>query len=581
MTEIDRLLRRASLRLALLRVARALVALLSVAVGLLVLARLGERFFALPVDWTLAWSIAGGGVVLGAIVWVVVGRPGRLEVAREIDERAGLRESIGTALCVDGLDDGWSRATVEHARGMSRRVVVRQVFPLTLHRSWPVPLVGAVLFVLLGLVPQTDVLGLLKRAEATETTREAVESAREEVEAVEEEVREALEAVDDPALLAALEDEPEPGATPEEIRRHTMKKLTTLQDRLDELQGTDEMRGMEKLRDRLKDLRQPEGLGDLDSMVKALQAGDFQAASKAMEALARKMAQADLTPEQRAALAKQLEALAGQLAEMAQQRDALAAELERLGLDAALASNPEALAKALESMSNLTPEQKDALMKQCKACSNASKMCQGMAGACKSAAASMMQGKQGAQGMDQLGSQLSALEAMQQQMSSMNACRGSLDRAMAGMGQGGGGSNMLDIYKRLEPPSGSGMSMSRGNNAPGGRKAGHGTANNEAGPTPDFQADLDPTKADTSMGADPVIIGRTLVEGAQVRGEAAAEFREAVSASSEAASEAIETKVIPREYHEAIKRYFGKLQEEADDATATEDQPETDEPSEG
>jgi hypothetical protein len=44
-----------------------------------------------------------------------------------------------------------------------------------------------------------------------------------------------------------------------------------------------------------------------------------------------------------------------------------------------------------------------------------------------------------------------------------------------------------------------------------------------------------------------------------------------VHASSEAAAEAIETKVIPREYHDAIKHYFGNLQKESDDTTGTTD----------
>jgi len=51
------------------------------------------------------------------------------------------------------------------------------------------------------------------------------------------------------------------------------------------------------------------------------------------------------------------------------------------------------------------------------------------------------------------------------------------------------------------------------------------------------------------------------VYGEQVKGESTAEFADAVEAGAQNAAEAIENKQVPREYQEAVKRYFGTLGE--------------------
>ena len=207
MPEIDQLLRRAALRVLLVRFMRAMVVAAGLGVGLLLLTRIGEWLLALPVDWLAAWAGVMGVSLLGAAGWAVLLRPDRLTIAREVDERADLRESIGTALCVIGGEDGWSRATVEQARGVSRRVVVRQLFPFTLHRSWLVPVVGAVLFLLIGFLPQADLLSLLETAQAKEQQREEVAIAQEQVETAQDRVKEALKDLDVPGLDGELSGE--------------------------------------------------------------------------------------------------------------------------------------------------------------------------------------------------------------------------------------------------------------------------------------------------------------------------------------------------------------------------------------
>jgi hypothetical protein len=57
-----------------------------------------------------------------------------------------------------------------------------------------------------------------------------------------------------------------------------------------------------------------------------------------------------------------------------------------------------------------------------------------------------------------------------------------------------------------------------------------------------------------------------MVQGSQIKGESTAAFSEAVQSATTEASEAIETKRIPREYESAVQSYFGRLDKAAKDA---------------
>ena len=61
-----------------------------------------------------------------------------------------------------------------------------------------------------------------------------------------------------------------------------------------------------------------------------------------------------------------------------------------------------------------------------------------------------------------------------------------------------------------------------------------------------------------ALGQGPTI-GTTLIEGESIKGESTARFQSAVEAATQQANEAMETNAIPREYHEAVKHYFGRL----------------------
>ena len=57
------------------------------------------------------------------------------------------------------------------------------------------------------------------------------------------------------------------------------------------------------------------------------------------------------------------------------------------------------------------------------------------------------------------------------------------------------------------------------------------------------------------------IHGHGLLHGEQVKGESVAEFTQAVEAGQQEAADAMDEQQIPREYHDAVKHYFGRLAE--------------------
>jgi hypothetical protein len=561
MSHIDRLLRRAAIRLMLVRLVPGLLGGATIGVAAVLLVRIVERLLAISFDWTLVWSVGLGGGLLAGIAWVVLTRPDRAGVAREVDERADLRESISTALCVHGDDDAWSRAAVEHASKVTSKVQVRTVFPFVAPRMWPAPIVGAVLFLVLGLVPRTDLLGLLNEAEAAEQKKVEVAQAQQDVESAQREVQEALKDIDVPGLEDGLEaDETLTDAqTPEEIRRAEMKRLTTLQDRLEELRGGDKAMELGEMEGKLKRLRQPTaGPKELDALAKAMQAGDFEEAQKALEKLAEKVASGELNEGQKKELAEQMKALAEQLKALAQQQEALENELSRLGMDRKLASDPQALKKALENAENLTEAQKQQLQKMAQASQKACEACKNMGQNMSAAAAQLAQGQNGLSEMGELGQQLSEMEMMQQELEQLASAASAVSRQLDTLGecQGNGQGEMDWSLEKWQANSGG-----SGNRGKGGGKQ------------PDAEEaafDLERDKAKTRLLDDAPIVGTRMVQGEMVRGEARQEFSDAVQTASEAASEAIDSQVIPREYHDAIKHYFGGLEKAAAESSSSE-----------
>ena len=554
MTTLDRVLRRAGARLFLLRLIRTMVVCATIAVAALVVLRSVERLLAFPMDWQLAWIISLSAAAVGAITWTVVTRPDRLGVARTVDEDGELRETLSTAMCVRDRDDAWSKAAVGAAEETAQRVVVRRVFPLAMPRLWPAPILGVGVFLLLGVLPSADLLNRLASADQDRENQQAIEQANTKVQEIEEELEDSISKIDDEKLAAELEALEKPDAhTPEDITRAAMKKLTAMKDRLAELRSDPNNQMLDRLRKQMEMLRAPNSL-ELGTLAQALQQGDFSKANEALNKMLDKLASGELSAQQQQELASQLQDLANQLSDLAQQQSALENALAEAGIDPKLAGNPDALRNAMQSMDGMTDAQRQQLQHMANAMQNAGQMCQSMSQSCSGAASSMQSGQMGMGELSSFGDQLSSLEMMQMQMQQLDAASGQCDAQMSQLAQ------MMSGFPKQGPGSQPGMSgLTIGQIAiPGSGQRGFGGGT--APPPQETGFTTDKIKAKSPRQKGP-IVGTMLVDGGDnVRGESKQQFSKMIEQSREAFdSAATEESMIPREFHESVKKYYEEL----------------------
>jgi DNA repair exonuclease SbcCD ATPase subunit len=314
-----------------------------------------------------------------------------------------------------------------------------------------------------------------------------------------------------------------------------MQRIDKVMDKLVEQRdaaGRDALDETKRLLARLS----PQSGQDLAAQLgQALAAGDFQGARQALEKLQQEVeagqAQGDAAAQQQLQqMQAQLKRLADQLAKL-DDSTYLQKELEnKAGLSA------EEAKKLLEQMAQMDPKQREKeLQRQLadkglsqqqieqmvkkfeqkqQACQNCQGLAQGLAQAAQALAQSSQAGggSAGAAGaaasLGDVGTQLSDLEMAQQLLDELEAQLGDLQNMRQSVCSGG--------YCAA------------------------------------------PTKARSRMQGG-TIIGQMLVDGQQVRGEATAEVRDAVSSAQRDATDAIERHEVPRQYHGVVREYFYRL----------------------
>jgi hypothetical protein len=578
MNEIRRVLKVAAWRLLVLDLFRTLAVTATAGVGALILLLLAERIFGLavafPDQWLQAAAAAAGGAVLGALVWSAVRRARGVEVARELDERANLRESLSTAMCVASSEDPWAKMVVETARQKAVGVKVNQAIPYTAPRLWPVPLaLGLSLAILWFSVPHVDLFGKRAQRQTAQKEQEAIKTVSNEVKKDDQKMQDLLQK----AKVEVNDDKPDAGAnekpqTPDEIRRTAVKKLTNLTDKLSELKAADKAKQMEAMKQAMKQLKQP-GPGPLENMTKSLQKGNFQQAQKDLEELSKQLASNQMSEENKAQAQQQLQKMAEQMEKLAKAGEEIQKKLEQAGMSKeeakAAAKDPESLQKAMEQLKNLSPEQKKELMKQLAAQQAACKQCNSMSESMSKMAKGM--GKQGMsqegnEAMEGLSGQLSEMEMMASDMEALDAAMSECMSQLAKMGGQCNGQGNCDgdlMFKDTASPWKAGDSSKKGGGRGGPGQSGGSNKGDEQETGVNVAKRMSPTK----QGQGP-IVGQTFVQGDQVRGESVAEFQAAVESSAQAASEALETMQVPRELHPTVKSYFGRLEQKTKEKAA-------------
>lgn len=570
MNDISRVIRQAAWRLGVSRFLEALVWLACAGLIAAALVRVAEKLGLMTANWTQIAVYAPAGVIVLAIVYALVRRLPAIAVARRVDEGADLRESLSTALHVQGTEDPWARNIVEYAQRKAVGVNVAQAVPITAPRRWPAVLIAAFALLITWLLPQYDVLNSRAKADVARKSEEKAQQVKAESDKAINKIKEDLAKLD-PGMKKEtgedkkLEGEKAKPLTPEQIQRAAIKEMTSLKEKAEQIRDGVKAKTAETLADKLRDLKP--GMGPMDKMASAMGQGDFSKAKQELQEMSKQLANGEMTAEQKAALEKQLENMAKQLDKMAADKKELENKLAAAGLDPKLASNAEALKKALEKM---TPEQKQALENASQACQNASSQCENMSSGMSQLAQAMQ--KSGQEGQQQqadaaqaLGDQLSKAEMAQAELDAAEAALSECNKELAGMcdkaGECEGNSGKMG---ECESENAGTKPFSEGENE--GQGAGRGGPGISSGGGDPGEAAAQEKwakrKSRSPMGNGPMI-GSMMVQGEQVKGESKAQFKEIVEAANKQAADQVTNNVVPREYQEIVKGYFGDLAKKA------------------
>lgn len=569
MHDIQRVLKAASWRLFVVDCLRTGVVMLTVTAAVLFVLRVIEKLFPPAFDWSFLFPFAAGATVVVALAWAFLRRKRGLGLAREVDERAGLREAISTALCVTGQQDGWSLAVVETAQDRARRVVVRDAVPIETPRAWQAPVILMLALLTVWWLPQYDLTGLIAQKEEKQQQEHEVKQVMADIQVDEQKLEEMMR-------KAGIEDgtgDPEPAAdarkAPEkkvdEIQREALKKLTKIGEQLKAKQDSTESQALEAMKEQLKQLRTP-GDGPMTEFSRQLARANFAEAKEKLEQAAEELAKGDMSAEDKAKAAEQMENLKQQLEALAKNSEAMEQALKEAGMSAEqaeqVASDPQALKEALEKMEGMSDQQKQALSQMCESQSQACESMGNMASAMGQMAAAMSESQQGQQGesgeaMSAMSDQLSAMEAAQQESQSLAAAMGECQSQMDKLGQcmgEGQGQGQGECFG-----GGQGQFAEGDSNRSGQGMGGAGRGQGGSMDSQETDIAFEQVKQNVANNGGP-IISETIVFGAQVRGESKAGFQAAVTEARAVSSEALESKAVPRQYSDAIQHYFGRLE---------------------
>ena len=571
MNDISRVIRQAAWRLGVSRFLEALVWLACAGFLAAALVRVAEKLGLLTVNWIQIAMYAPAGIIAASIVYALVRRLPALAVARRVDEGADLRESLSTAMHVQADQGPWARNIVEQAQRQAVGVNVARAVPITTPRRWPAVLIAAFAFLIAWISPiKADLLGKSAEREVAKKTEEKAHQVKAESDKAINKIKEELAKLD-PGMKKEsgeekkLEGEKAKPLSPEQIQRAAIKEMTSLKEKAEQIREGVKAKTAETLADKLRDLKP--GMGPMDKMASAMGQGDFAKAKEELQEMSKALANGEMSAEQKAALEKQLESMAKQLDKMAADKKELENKLAAAGLDPKLASNAEAMKKALEKMS---PEQKQALENASRACQNASSQCESMSSAMSQMAQAMQ--KSGQEGQQQ---QADAAQAMSDQLSKAEMAQAELDAAEAALSECNKElAGMCDKAGDCEGSSGK-MGECEGEN-PGtkpfsegeneGQGAGRGGPGISSGGGDPGEAAAQEKwakrKSRSPMGNGPMI-GSMMIQGEQVKGESKAQFKEVVEAANKQAADQVTNNVVPREYQEIVKGYFGDLAKKA------------------
>ncbi len=532
-----------------------------------------EKAFVLgiPLGWSAAVVAGLGLIVVGVAAYRA--RADRLAAAVVLDQAAGLKERVSTALTCRTSSDAFAQATVHDAERTAGGVHVPSHVRYRAPELWPWSVATVVVaLIFFQFMPQ---LNLLAGEEPKDD--DVLAAAREERENVEvaldQQVQKAKQRLQDKPALAGLQEAieklelpNEPTKTPEDVRREAVKKIEKVSDKLKQQLEADDLNALDRLKRELAKLETPKGDDPGSKLSQALASGDMEAAKKAMADLKKMLEEAaksgDAEAKRKLAeMQQKLDDLAKQLAKLADQQK-LQKDLENKGglseeeakklLEKLAGMDPKQIAEQLKKQladSGMSQKQIEQLAKKIAQNQEMRQQLQSMAQAMANMCQACQQCQSGGQGsaaglqgaMQAAMGQLSDLEMAEQQMNELQALLAELEDLKAGVCQGNCRGRGPRDPNSVGPPG----------PTPG---LGYGYSGDKQRGAHQYQA----TKAKTRTQGGR-IIGQMLIDGPQIKGEADAEVEEAVESALRDRQDAVEREEVPRQYQRVVQLYFDRL----------------------
>ena len=508
-----------------------------------------ERLLALNViNSRTIWIFVAGVIAIVLLLWLFR-QPSRMQVSLLLDERLKLHERFSTTLAMADSKAPFADAARNEARETVKHVSLQGHFPIRPSKCW-IYAIGTWLIAgaLILYMPQKDLFGFLRKNQQEQERTQQLQQAKVDIKEATSPVKLAVKQLGEPELADALSklDQTPKDATPQDVKRQAIRELGDLSDKIKQMQSSMQLDSLNLMQKMFKQLP---GSTDVFSQVLrlALAKGDFAQASNLLKELQKELAEGKLSQQQQKALSEQLQDLAKRLQELAQKNEEFEKELEKLGLDKNLATLSEQQLRQNLQKQGLAAEKIEELLRKASAFRSASSMCAGLGRAMAACGA-------GAGGLsaDELAAvmeQLDEFEALNQQFILTQAGLDEIVRAIGCLGEG------MCQGLGYQGPFMEGWSDRFGPGT-GGPGIGYGPrSTDENGETSTKR-----TRIKNKPGQGPVIASWYFQES-QVKGEAKRDFNEVVQAARDGAAEAISENQIPRKYEEAIKKYFGQLEQ--------------------
>lgn len=540
-----------------------------------------QRTFAFSVPLGYSISAAAGIAAIIAFVLTFIARRDALAAAVRIDQAAGLKERVSSALTLSRSADPYAQAAVSDAERRAGGIHVPTHIPIQAPQLWPWSAATiAVAALVFAFMPKLNLFAGEEKKKDPLAQERALGEKVAVKQAFSEEMNKVRKLVEDTPGLADLKDDlkamdipDDPGAKPDDVRRDVLKKLDKVADQLSDKRDSLQLKTIEEIKKELSKIEPKQGKDPTSKLSQALAQGSTEEAKKAIDEMKKELEEAaeksDAESKQKMQeMAQKLEEMSKKMSELGDQQK-MQKELENKAgmneeqakkmLDELSKMDPKQLEKELQKRlgdkSGMNAEQIKEMAKKLAQNQEAKKQMQEMAKKLAQAAQQCQKacdnpGQNGqksgdaqaaADALSQAADQLSDMEMAEQMANELDAQLNDLKNMREGMCQGNGQGQGKKPGEEI------------GNQGPN-EGLGYGSRIGKEAGAHKYKTVRAEVRAQNGQ-----IIGQMLIDGPQIKGEAAAEVKNAVNAAVRDATDAVEHDRVPRQYHDVTKRYFEEL----------------------